>query len=361
VAAPSTSCVMITRGRPVWAAQSIRYFDAQDEPAGDRELVIVYEDADDLPSLPVRPDVRLVRVARGCSIGDKRNAGARSARGSYVVHWDDDDYQGPDRLRRQLAPLVDGAVDVTGLQGALFFEPASWRFWRTAPAIHARMFLEDVHGGTLAYRHALWDELANYPSTNLREDADFLVAAMQKRARLARVPVGASYRYLRHGHNTWQLHPGQFLDPRGWRAVAEPHADLRSAAVRAARRAPLPCPAWAPRRVDHRRRLRAPGGRPRADLRTHPLPAPAGTPFDRLQTQPGLRAHGCTLCYTPALWRRNPFPDLSHGEDLRFQWSPVAKTIIAHDQSGETSPGCTTATRARVRGRAGAGGTAPSS
>jgi hypothetical protein len=45
--------------------------------------------------------------------------------------------------------------------------------------------------------------------------------------------------------------------------------------------------------------------------------------------------HGGTLCYTRALWRANPFPDVSHGEDLRFQWSPVAKTIVAHDGFGE--------------------------
>ncbi|HWU88566.1 MAG TPA: hypothetical protein VN253_14890, partial [Kofleriaceae bacterium] len=45
--------------------------------------------------------------------------------------------------------------------------------------------------------------------------------------------------------------------------------------------------------------------------------------------------HGGTFCYTRALWRRNPFPDVSHGEDLRFQWSAVPKTIVPHDESGE--------------------------
>jgi hypothetical protein len=127
-----------------------------------------------------------------------------------------------DRVRRQVAPLFDGTADVTGLRGALFFEPASWSFWRASPALHARMFVEDVHGGTLAYRRAVWERLAQYPPTSLREDADFLVAAMQRGARLARVPAGESYVYLRHGRNTWQLRPGEFLDPHGWQRVDEP-------------------------------------------------------------------------------------------------------------------------------------------
>ncbi|HWU89495.1 MAG TPA: glycosyltransferase, partial [Kofleriaceae bacterium] len=222
MAAPRVSCVMVTRGRAVWVAQSIRYFDAQDWPAGDRELVIVYEDEGDLPALPERADVRLVRIARGRSIGEKRNAGTQAARGDLVVQWDDDDYHGPDRVRRQIAPLLDGTADITGLRGLLFFEPASWTFWRTSPALHARMFVEDVAGGTLAYRRAVWERLAPYPPTSLREDADFLVAAMRRGARLARVPAGESYVYLRHGRNTWRLRPGQFLDPLGWQRADEP-------------------------------------------------------------------------------------------------------------------------------------------
>lgn len=441
---PSVSCVMVTRGRAMWVAQSIRYFDAQDWPAGDRELVIVYEDERDLPAPPPeRADVRLVRVEHGCSIGEKRNVGAQEARGTFVAQWDDDDYYGADRLRRQVAPLLDGTADVTGLRDALFFEPASWTFWRCSPALHARMFVEDVFGGTLAYRRAVWEHLAHYPPTSLREDADFLVAAMRRGARLARVPAGESYVYLRHGRNTWQLRPGQFLDPLGWQAVGEPawlgaardfyRAIDERPAPGADRRPRVSCimptcdrRQFVPRSVRHFLDQRWPdaeliivddGERPVEDLvpadgRIHYLRlavrrsighkrnlaceaatgeivlhwddddwmaptwiatqaaalAAAGADVTglcrpyfhhaarrlayRYEYPPGARpwVHGGTLCYTRALWRRNPFPDVSHGEDLRFQWSAVAKKIVAHDGSGEYVAGLhETNTSARPR------------
>jgi glycosyltransferase involved in cell wall biosynthesis len=38
---------------------------------------------------------------------------------------------------------------------------------------------------------------------------------------------------------------------------------------------------------------------------------------------------GGTLCYTKAFWKRNPFPDLSVGEDTRFVWSKHPKKMLA--------------------------------
>jgi len=428
VEAPRVSCVMVTRGRAMWVAQSIRYFDAQDWPAGDRELIIVYEDERDLPvPPPERAGVRLLRVGHGRSIGEKRNLGAREARGAIIAQWDDDDYHGPDRLRRQIAPLVDGTADVTGLRGALFFELAPWAFWRCSPALHARMFVEDVVGGTLVYHRTVWERLAQYPPASLREDADFLVAAMRRGARLARVPAGESYAYLRHGRNTWQLRPGQFLDPQGWHRVGEPGwlgatrdfyraIHERPAAGAGGPRVSCIMPtcdrrAFVPRAVRHFLDQRwadaeliiiDDGARPVEDL----VPASARIRYLRLPARRSIGhkrnlaceaatgeivihwddddwmapawiatqvaalaaagaditglcrpyfhhaarrlayryeyprearpwVHGGTLCYTRALWQTNPFPDVTVGEDLRFQWSAVAKTIVPHDGTGE--------------------------
>jgi hypothetical protein len=38
---------------------------------------------------------------------------------------------------------------------------------------------------------------------------------------------------------------------------------------------------------------------------------------------------GNTLCYTKALWQRNPFPDMNLGEDTRFIWSNQSKKIVS--------------------------------
>ncbi len=57
--------------------------------------------------------------------------------------------------------------------------------------------------------------------------------------------------------------------------------------------------------------------------------------------------HGATLCYTRQLWKRNPFPEMNIGEDVRFLWSTCPKKIVPHTRTdhyigiihkGNTSP-----------------------
>lgn len=64
--------------------------------------------------------------------------------------------------------------------------------------------------------------------------------------------------------------------------------------------------------------------------------------------------YGGTLCYTKALWYRNPFPDINVGEDNRFVWSSHSKKVIALQDNrfyvglihpGNTSPKRTTGNR----------------
>jgi O-antigen biosynthesis protein len=220
VTAPLVSCVMVTRGRPAFVQQSIGYFEAQDYPH--RELVIVHEHDADLPGpLPNDVPIRCLRVVAGLSVGDKRNAGAAAARGELVAQWDDDDWYAPGRLRCQAAPILSGAADITGLRVHRFFELDAWKLWTCSRALHARMFIEDVAAGTLVYRRALWGEPARYPATNLREDADFLVAAMRAGARLERL-ADDLFVYVRHGGNTWRFASGELLMPDHWRELGAP-------------------------------------------------------------------------------------------------------------------------------------------
>ena len=63
------------------------------------------------------PGVRYLRLDRRTTIGARRNLACREARGAILVHWDDDDWYAPDRLRRQIAPILAGRADLTGLEG----------------------------------------------------------------------------------------------------------------------------------------------------------------------------------------------------------------------------------------------------
>jgi glycosyltransferase involved in cell wall biosynthesis/GT2 family glycosyltransferase len=218
---PLVSCVMVTRDRPGFVLQSIRYFLRQDYP--NCELIILDDGPGDLSDrIGSDPRIRYVKLPRTMSIGAKRNRGCELARGSLIAQWDDDDWYAPDRISLQVEPLLAGGADITGLQAGVFFDLPRWAFWRCSATLHRRLFVEDVHGGTLVYKRSCWETLAKYPDLSLAEDAAFLRQAMHRGARLKRIQNHASFIYLRHAGNAWSFECGKYLDPSGWYNTPEP-------------------------------------------------------------------------------------------------------------------------------------------
>lgn len=218
---PLISCIMPTRGRTELALQAVRYFLAQDYPH--RELVIVDDAGNDLGErLPADERIRYEAVLAGSTIGAKRNRAVEIARGQIIAHWDDDDWYAPNRLSAQAAPILAGRGDITALRGDVFFDLDRWEFWGTTPALHRRLFVGDVHGGTLMYRSSVWGRRAVFPASNLAEDAAFLARATRSGARLVTVDDPTLFIYLRHGANAWRFALGAHVDAGGWRRIEEP-------------------------------------------------------------------------------------------------------------------------------------------
>ena len=219
---PLVTAIMPTRERPEFALQAVRYFLAQDYP--NKELVILEDGTPALAGrLPDDPRIRYVASeAARRSIGAIRNEACRLARGDIVAHWDDDDWYGPERLTRQVAAIRAGEADITALRGSLMFDLAAWRFWRCGPDLHRRLFVRDVHGGTLVYRRRVWEDKAHFPDRSLAEDAVFLDQAVRRGARLRAVEADGIFVYLRHGANAWQFACGVTGDAAGWEPAPEP-------------------------------------------------------------------------------------------------------------------------------------------
>ncbi len=219
---PLVSCIMPTYNRRQFIPFSLRQFQAQDYP--NTELIIVDDGSESISDLVENiPNIRYLRLRTRLSIGAKRNLACQHARGTLIAHWDDDDWYAPDRLRYQVTPIMTGSADLTGLENAFVLELASGVFWRTQPELHARMFFGNVHGGTLVYRRALWNEGARYPEVNLAEDARLLQIALQNGKRLMRLSNPGVFVYVRHGKNAWRAcTPGQFLNPEGWERLEHP-------------------------------------------------------------------------------------------------------------------------------------------
>jgi glycosyltransferase involved in cell wall biosynthesis len=129
-------------------------FRVQDYPA--RDLVIVDDGTDVVRDVVDGvAGVRYLRLPARVSVGEKRNRACAAAQGAIIAHWDDDDWYAPNRLRHQIAPLLAGKADLTGLENSYLLELPEARFWVARAALHARMFTGDVHGGTLGILEAI--------------------------------------------------------------------------------------------------------------------------------------------------------------------------------------------------------------
>lgn len=212
------SCVMPTRGRADFARHAVRCFQQQDYQ--EAELVIVEDGPPALAgTLPDDPRIRIVSSGMSRSIGTLRNIACQEARGDILIQWDDDDWHGPQRISRQIAGIRGGLADITALRDATIFDLAGWQFWRWSTQLHRRMFVRDVHGGTLAFSRHVWQRLARYPDRSLAEDAAFLDLAMRRGARLQSLSADGLFLYVRHGSNSWRL---DIRPDAGWLAVVEP-------------------------------------------------------------------------------------------------------------------------------------------
>ncbi len=218
---PRVSCIMPTYNRRAFLPLSLACF--QSQTYHNKELLVVDDGSDPVGDLVESvDDAHYVRLDRRLSIGAKRNLACERASGDIIAHWDDDDWYSPQRLQQQVEPLVAATHDLTGLVNSFVLEMPSGQFWSTNGSVHRRMFVGDLHGGTIVYRRALWLEGIRYPEVNLAEDAAFIRAAGARGKRILRLPNDGQFIYLRHGRNSWKFECGRFLDPSGWRAVSGP-------------------------------------------------------------------------------------------------------------------------------------------
>jgi hypothetical protein len=219
---PLVSCIMPTFNRRKFVPQALEYFCNQDY--SNKELVIVDDGDDPVEDLVSEfPDITYIRLESRTSIGAKRNLACHAARGEIIAHWDDDDWYSPDRIRYQTAPILKGEADITGLENSYVFEIPTETFWTTKENLHKRMFVGDVHGGTLVFRKEILKRGLNYPEIDLAEDAWLVHRAVKKGFRLQRLSNPGVFVYVRHSSNAWrECQPGKFLDPEGWQKILSP-------------------------------------------------------------------------------------------------------------------------------------------
>lgn len=216
-AQPVISCIMPTRNRRPFIELALAGFHRQDYPR--RELIIIDDGTDPVEDIVKGCDrVRYIRVTKPMSIGAKRNLACKEASGQLIAHWDDDDWYAPNRLTYQASSILRGEAHVTGLEMGALLELSDGRFWSMHPELHRRMFVGDVHGGTLTYFKSLFDGGVRYPDSSLAEDAVLLLELKRRGKRLMRMANPGVFVYMRHGRNAWRIRAGG----QGWTSAEAP-------------------------------------------------------------------------------------------------------------------------------------------
>lgn len=191
---PLVSCIMPTSDRPEFVLEAVASFLAQDY--ANLELIII-DDGD----CPVRdlvsnaPGIRYFNDGRKRSVAAKRNLACDMAGGDFIVHCDDDDLYAPQRVRQQIAMMIDEDADVAGLCRVHVDD-------RTRG--EAFIFAAALIGGTISYRRDVWRRFHFVDCRSTPEDTLFLMEAVHAGVSIAAIDDPSLGLLRIHGRNMWQ-------------------------------------------------------------------------------------------------------------------------------------------------------------
>ena len=171
---PLVSCIMPTADRPEFVARAIDCFLKQDYEY--RELIVLDDGAESVEHLvPVDPRIHYGRARGHLSLGAKRNLACERASGTFIAHWDDDDWYAGWRLSYQVRALAETPrAVICGVSTPLFFDPITSRAWRYTWSGPTGW----VHGATFCYRRSFWERV-RFLEISEGEDVAFLRATSE--------------------------------------------------------------------------------------------------------------------------------------------------------------------------------------
>jgi glycosyltransferase involved in cell wall biosynthesis len=194
---PLVSVIIPTHDRPHFLPVILACYQHQTYP--NRELIIIDDSAEpvDKESI-VSAGGRLIRVERGVSLGNKLNLGVAEARGALCQRMDDDDWYGPDFMRRMVDTILDARTalcrpTLVRMDRPLFFDVARWELRHGFGGMYS--------GPTLLSFREDWVET---PFRSLYSE-DRWIAADQADINLLSLVLDAemSFIQIRHTGHTW--------------------------------------------------------------------------------------------------------------------------------------------------------------
>jgi len=167
------SAIMPTCDRRDLISVAIACYKAQDWP--EKELVVLDDGKDAVGDLFADiPGVNYIRHEGKLGIGAKRNMCCEAARGKVIVHFDDDDWSDPSRIRDQVFRLLLSGKQMTGYSAIVFWSvPLGKGFLYEGSSNYAV-------GASMCYRRSFWEQ-NKFPEVNYAEDNALVFKARDTR------------------------------------------------------------------------------------------------------------------------------------------------------------------------------------
>lgn len=209
VTLPLVTAICLTRNRRQWLPKAIEHFKRQTYP--NKRLLIVADGETVRDLVGEDPNITLLEIEDGYTIGAKRNFACSQAVGDIICHWDDDDFSEGNRIHDQVDRLVASGRAVTGYSEMYFTDGATWwTFKRRNPF---------AIGTSLCYLRA-WALEHPFPLKMVGEDDAFVKEAKEQK-QLTSVPAGLMMVASVHPGNT-SARGFHNAEERNWAVATRP-------------------------------------------------------------------------------------------------------------------------------------------
>jgi glycosyltransferase involved in cell wall biosynthesis len=164
---PRASCIMPTANRPNYIQLATHYF--LNQSYRDVELIIVDDSKYSIEHLvPKHSRIKYFSTDSGMLVGDKRNFACNKSSGDIIIHWDDDDYYGPNWITKSIQAVEESNADICGLNEILFYSPIQNKYWTYKDTTK-----HWLSGATMSYHKSFW-ESHPFRSIQIGEDHDYI-------------------------------------------------------------------------------------------------------------------------------------------------------------------------------------------
>jgi glycosyltransferase involved in cell wall biosynthesis len=202
---PSVACICVTRNRRVFLDRAVNYFQ-RSTYEGDCTLVVI--DGSEKPRNPWKSQFYFHEHESDLQVGNARNRACDESKDAdIIIHWDDDDWQHPERVTRQVKTLLESPGDGLACTSRYY-----WYHLQQRQAVKAHSWAGEggTMGATLAYWRDTWKKT---PFQNVAgEDIPFWSDLRDRGCPLLDAKDPELLVYMRHNQNGSALTQYQWSD-----------------------------------------------------------------------------------------------------------------------------------------------------